>query len=222
MSESGGGRGDRASILIMARAPRPGQVRQALEPVLGEARCAALQTELISQTTRWAEDVAHGPVFVAYEPPDAASELRQLIGNGTLFPQNGDGVAGRLADGIARVFKHARGPLLIVWPDLPRLPLEHGDAALGDLEAGCDLVLGPAIDGGFYLIAINQPLPELFALSEAIWRSPDVMGLALAAAREAGLEVGILRPERALHRPADIRAALADPLLGPRLRAIIA
>jgi glycosyltransferase A (GT-A) superfamily protein (DUF2064 family) len=90
---------------------------------------------------------------------------------------------------------------------------EHARAALDDLGAGCDVVLGPALDGGFYLIGINRPLPRLFALPEQTWRSPDVMVLTAAAVRAAGLELGILRAERALHRPADVRAALADPLL---------
>ena len=75
------------------------------------------------------------------------------------------------------------------------------------------MVLGPAIDGGFYMIALQRPQPKLFALPEQVWRSPDVMTLAVAAARDAGLEIGILRAERALHRPADVRAALVDPLL---------
>ena len=79
------------------------------------------------------------------------------------FPQNGDGIAGRLADAVGRVFAHGAGPLLIVWPDLPQLRAEHATAALGDLEENCDLVLGPAIDGGFYLIGIPRPLPELFS-----------------------------------------------------------
>ena len=210
-----------AAVLIMVRVPRPGRVRLALEPLLGAARCAALQRELVTRTVRWAEQVAPERVFVAHEPADAAADLRELVGNNTLFPQNGDGVAGRLSDAVARVFMQTGGPLLIVWPDLPRLPLEHAAAALGDLEAGCDVVLGPAIDGGFYLIAIEQPMPKLFALPESVWRSADVMSLAVASARDAGLEVGILRPERALHRPADIRAALADPLLAPQMRAII-
>jgi glycosyltransferase A (GT-A) superfamily protein (DUF2064 family) len=129
------------------------------------------------------------------------------------FPQNGDGIAGRLADAAARVFTRNSGPLLIVWPDLPRLRPEHASAALEDLETGADVVFGPAIDGGLYLIGIPKPLPKLFALPEQVWRSPDVMMVGIAAARDAGLEVGILRAERALHRPADVRAALADPML---------
>jgi glycosyltransferase A (GT-A) superfamily protein (DUF2064 family) len=210
------------AVLIMARAPRRGEVRRALEPVLGPDRAAALQAALIVQTVAWARAVAPGGGHVAHEPPDAAAELRRLIGARTpLFPQNGDGIAGRLADAAARVFVHHDGPLLIVWPDLPRLREHHAQAALGDLAAGCDVVLGPGIDGGFYLIGLARPLPQLFALPEQAWRSPDAMTIGLAAARDAGLEIGLLRAERALHRPADVRAALADPLLPPEIAQIL-
>jgi glycosyltransferase A (GT-A) superfamily protein (DUF2064 family) len=206
--------GQAAAVLVMVRAPRRGEVRRALEPLLGPERCAALQATLIVQTIAWANAVAPDGVHIAHEPADARGEIRRLAGaNAALFPQNGEGIAGRLADAVARVFAHRDGPLLIVWPDLPRLREEHARSAIEDLEAGCDVVLGPAIDGGFYLIGIDRPLPKLFALPENAWRSPDVMTIGLAAARDAGLELGLLRAERALHRPADVRAALADPLL---------
>jgi glycosyltransferase A (GT-A) superfamily protein (DUF2064 family) len=202
------------AVLIMARAPRRGEVLRALEPVLGVDGCVALQSALISQAIRWAEEVAPGAVHIAHNPPDAGRELRALAGaDAALFPQNGDGIAGRLADAAARVFARSNRPLVIVWPDLPQLRPEHARAALDDLQAGCDLVLGPVIDGGLYLIALRRPLPKLFALPEQVWRSPDIMAIGLAAVRDAGLEIGILRAERALHRPADVRAALADPTL---------
>jgi glycosyltransferase A (GT-A) superfamily protein (DUF2064 family) len=203
-----------AAVLVMARAPRRGEVRRALEPEIGADRCAALQAALIVQAAAWARSVAPDSVHVAHDPPDAALEIRRLAGNDvSVFPQNGEGIAARLADAAARVYVHHAGPLLIVWPDLPRLRVDHARAALDDLAAGCDVVLGPAIDGGFYLIGISRPMPKLFALPEGAWRSPDVMTMGLAAARDAGLEVGLLRAERALHRPDDVRAALADPLL---------
>jgi uncharacterized protein len=165
--------------------------------------------------------VGSGAPHVAHDPPDAGAELRRLVGaDAVLFPQNGEGIAGRLADASARVLARTRGPLLIVWPDLPRFRLAHAAAALDDLGSGCDVVLGPAIDGGLYLVGIARPLPELFALPEQAWRN-DVMGVALTAIRDVGFEVGILRAERALHRPADARAAVADPLLPADVAAIL-
>ncbi len=209
-------------VLIMARAPRRGEVRRALEPVLGQDGCVALQSALIAQAIRWADEVAPGRVYVAHDPPDAGPEIREL-GSApiSVFPQNGDGIARRLADAIGRVFARDGGPLLIVWPDLPRLRADHAAAALSDLQAGCDLVLGPAIDGGFYLIALSRPLPDLFALPEQAWRTGDAITIGAAAVRDAGLEIGLLRTERALHRPADVRAALADPLLREDLHGVL-
>jgi hypothetical protein len=201
------------AVLIMARAPRAGEVRRALEPLLGREGCSDLQAKLIARAAAWARTVGAGTVHVAHDPPDAGSELRRLVGpDALLFPQNGEGITGRLADASARVLARSGGPLLIVWPDLPRFRVAHATGALEDLSSGCDVVLGPAIDGGLYLVGIARPLPELFALPEQTWRS-DVMAVALTAIRDVGFEVGILRAERALHRPADVRAALADPLL---------
>jgi glycosyltransferase A (GT-A) superfamily protein (DUF2064 family) len=207
------------AVLVMARSPRRGEVRRALEPLLGADACVALQSLLIARTIAWAADIAPGHIHVAHDPPDAGPALRPLVGAGVnLFPQNGEGIAARLADAAARVFARHTGPLLIVWPDLPRLQRAHAEGALADLDAACDVVLGPAVEGGLYLIGIGRPLPRLFALPEQVWRNPDVMAVGVAAARDAGLEIGILRVERALHRPADVRAALADPLLPREFR----
>jgi uncharacterized protein len=201
------------SVLIMARAPRAGEVRRALEPLLGREGCLELQAKLIAHAAAWARKIGAGAPHVAHDPPDSGAELRRLVGaDAVLFPQNGDGIAGRLADASARVLARSRGPLLIVWPDLPRFRVAHASGALEDLKSGADVVLGPAIDGGLYLVGIARPLPELFALPEQAWRN-DVMAVAGAAIRDVGFEVGILRAERALHRPADVRAAIADPLL---------
>jgi hypothetical protein len=165
--------------------------------------------------------VGAGAPHIAHDPPDAGSELRRLVGgDAVVFPQNGEGITGRLADASARVLARSGGPLLIVWPDLPRFRVAHAAGALEDLSSGCDVVLGPAIDGGLYLVGIARPLPELFALPEQTWRG-DVMAVALTAIRDVGFEVGILRAERALHRPADVRAALADPLLPEDVAAIL-
>ena len=205
------------AVLVMARAPRRGEVRHALELLIGLDGCVALQTALLAEAMRWARAFEPRALYVAHEPADAGHDLQRLVGDDvTLFPQNGDGIAGRVADAVARVSAHSSGPVFVVWPDLPRFNRIHAQAAKLDLATGADLVLGPVFDGGYYLIALARPLPSLFALPEQVWRGPDSFNQVLTAAGRAGLEVGLLRAERALHRPDDVRAALADPLLRKR------
>jgi glycosyltransferase A (GT-A) superfamily protein (DUF2064 family) len=210
------------AVLLMARAPRPRTVRRALEPLLGPESCAALQAALISRAAQWAAEVAPGAVFIGYEPVDAEAEMRALLGpEVSLLPQHGEGISGRLAQATARLFTRGHGPVLIIWPDLAQWRVSHGTGAIADLADGADLALGPQYDGGFYMVGIARPLAALFALPETVWRSPDAMSAVIAAAREARLEVGLLRAERGLRRPEDVRAALADPLTDPEIRAIL-
>ena len=63
------------------------------------------------------------------------------------------------------------------------------------------------------MIAIARPMPTLFNLPEQVWRGADAVTIGLAAGSDGSRDVGILRPERALCRPSDVRAALADPTL---------
>ena len=191
----------------MARAPRRGQVRLALEPILGVDGCGRAPGGADRPghgvgAGRWPP----GRVHIAHDPPDAGPELRELVRDDVYtFPQNGDGIAGRLADAVGRVFG-ARLPVRcwIVWPDLAavarRSRRRPRSARVSPRTAISSSV--PAIDGGFYLIGIPRPLPELFSLPEQASRNADAMSIGVAAAREAGLEMASSGPSaRFIVRP---------------------
>lgn len=112
--------------------------------------------------------------------------------------------------------------VLILWPRLARWRDDHLAAAIGDLDAGCVVSVAPLFDGGLYLLALAAMLPEIFALDDSAFVGPRAMGELLGAAGQAGRQVGLLRPERALRSPGDVAAALADPLLDGELRALLA
>ena len=147
-----------------------------LERALGSEPLAELRAALRAAAEAWARTVA----------PDAVHHA---------------GGAEPLADTVNRMFGGHHGPLLVAWPLLPRFRRGHAAGALDDLEAGCDVVLGPVIDGGLYLLGLARPVPALLSLPEAGWQDPDVMTVGLTAARDAGIEVGLLRAERALRSP---------------------
>jgi uncharacterized protein len=200
------------AALVMAKAPRAGEVKTRLEPLLGPDGCARLQELLLARAARWAADVAPGAAFVAFTPEDALAEVGDLVPAGTdLFPQEGADLGDRLAAATARVLAMHDGPLLTVGTDLATLEPRHAAAALEDLADGIDVTFGPAFDGGYYLIGLREPHPEVFALPSEEWGGPRVLQLSLQAAAEAGLSLGMLRGERDLDTPADARAALADP-----------
>jgi hypothetical protein len=110
------------------------------------------------------------------------------------------------------------GPVLVVAADQPRLSAFHADAALGDLAAGADLSIGPALDGGRYLLAVGSGARSL---PDAAWDAAAGMEAVLALAATEGLEVGLLRPERGLRTEDDVRAARVDPLCPREIAALL-
>ena len=135
---------------------------------------------------------------------------------------SGAGEGEPFADAVERVVAEARGgPVVVVWPVLPRWRPEHAAAVLDDLAAGCEASVAPVFDGGLYLLALTRVIPALLRLPAEAWDSPDVIGIVLAPINEADAPVGLVRPERGLRRIADVSAALADPLLDAELRSLL-
>jgi rSAM/selenodomain-associated transferase 2/rSAM/selenodomain-associated transferase 1 len=206
------------AVLVMAKAPEPGRVKTRLQPVFSGEECAAIQRVLVRRTARWAADVAGaGAAYVAHYPPQGWGALAGLVPPGVeLFPQAGGNFGERLANAVDEVFGRtgaaaaakaapAARPLLVVGVDT-RLTPEHASAALTALAAGADVVFGPALDGGYYLVGLKRPAAALFDLPPQGWGGPDVLALSLAAAHAAGLTTALLPPERDLDTPADAEA----------------
>ena len=182
--------------LVLAAPPRPGECLPELEPLLGAEGCADLQAVLIERAARWAQEVAPGRAIVAAEPVDGETE------------------AARRARECVAAFERfgGKGPLLLALAGFPRLRAGHAADALSDLAAGADVSFGPSNDGGYYLLAMARPLPELFDLADDVWHGPLVLPRTIELSAKLGLEGGLLRMERLLAGPEDAEAMLADPL----------
>jgi len=210
------------AVLVMAKAPRPGLVKTRLEPLLGPEGCAALQGELIASASRWAAKVAPGSAYLAYGPDGAREdELRPHVAQGVQAFPDGEGDLGdRLAFATQTVLATEPGPLLVVGTDMPLLNPTHGREAEHAL-ARCDLCFGPAPDGGYWLVGMSRPCPEIFALGDA-WGGPEVLTRSLDLARRKGLTTALIRPERDLDDAEDARALLAEPSLPADIAALLA
>jgi rSAM/selenodomain-associated transferase 1 len=209
-----------AAAVVIAKAPRPGLCKTRLEPLLGRDGCARLQAELVRRAAAWAAAVA--TPYVAFTPADAREEIAALVPeHATLIEQSGGDLGDRLAAATGHVLREHGGPLVLVGVDTPQIRPAVGHQALGDLRAGVDVTFGPAADGGYYLVGLREPHPEIFALPSEEWGGERVLELSLAAAHEAGLSLAMLRAERDLDDEADARAMLADPLTPPDIAALL-
>jgi rSAM/selenodomain-associated transferase 1 len=125
--------------------------------------------------------------------------------------QVGADLGQRLAAAFAQMLGRPGDRALVIGADSPDLPpalLQEGAVAL----ARSDLVLGPAHDGGYYLVALARPAPELF--TDMAWGTGVVHQATLERARALGLRVHALAPWWDVDEPADL-AALVGRLLAP-------
>jgi len=178
-------------LLMQSARPEP-----ELEASLGPDRARELRAELASRAQAVAEELAGG------DPARGADEA----------------CLSRLVEAL---FDRRPEPVVVIWPYLPRMGSEHAQAALDDLREGCELVLGPAIDGGLYLLGLSRPLPEVTAAVEEALLNGAAVSMSAAAAASTGLEIGFLRAERALRTAYDVAAAMADPLTPDTIRRIL-
>jgi uncharacterized protein len=195
-----------AAAVVIAHAPGDPAALSGLAPLLDADRRARLQALLVRRAAAWAAAAAPGAAFVA------------VAGDGDVTGLLPPGVIAFAADLPAAVARVGHGPLLIARADCPRLGPEHAAAALADLAAGCGVVFGATLEGGWYLAGLREPRPELLTVAQ---HRAGGIGPVLRRAHELGAEVGMLRHERVLATPDDAAALLADPLLDAELRAAI-
>ncbi|MEU0337484.1 TIGR04282 family arsenosugar biosynthesis glycosyltransferase [Streptomyces bobili] len=212
--------GGTPAILVMAKAPRPGTVKTRLHPLLGPRRCAELQAELIRHTLELA--TAHTPrTYLAYAPGDGEDTLSAAVHTGVrLLLQRGEDLGQRLAAAVTGAFADGAGPLLVIGTDAPTLNVGHLTDAFTTLEDQ-DVTLGPALDGGYYLIGLRAPRTSLFNLGPNVWSTERVLTATRALARGEGLSTQLLSPLRDLDTPQDAAALLPDPALPAPISALL-
>ncbi len=212
---------DRA-IAVMARPLVRGAVKTRLARALTDDGALAVYERLLRGTLDAAEQVHGATLVLAQAPTTSVTASREAAGSPgpadplaarsarwTRLAQRGDGLGERLANVFADLFAAGARAVVAVNSDSPALPPEYLTRAFDEL-ARCDLVLGPAADGGYYLVGAARqtwaagtgPLEGLLARSPM--SSPGLLAHALRTARGAGLRVAQLPLWVDVDEPADL------------------
>jgi uncharacterized protein len=190
-------------LAIMARAPSsPGKSRliEDLGTWDGESLRGALLRDTFAALASLDVEKA-----VLFTPPEHEAEIRALTPFPAAFlPQRGATLGDRMHAGMCDLLEAGFDAVAIVGSDLPTVPPAHVRAAFDVLARRPEvLVLGPAEDGGYYLIGTTRPCPQIF---ESIrWGTPEVLQRTCEAAEALGIAVERISPWYDVDSPGDLR-----------------
>ncbi len=195
------------AVIVFVKAPRPGTVKTRLAAGLGpggEQRAADLYRGLAEAAFAAARALARegAAVTVHFAPGDAAGEVAAWLGpDVALVPQAPGDLGARMACALSAAFAAGAARAVLVGSDCPRLEPRHLREALAALGSS-DLVLGPAADGGYWLVGARGGVPPGF---EGVpWSTADVLSRTLDLATLARLRVALLDTLHDVDTAADV------------------
>ncbi len=179
------------AVAIVCKTPAPGKSKTRLSPPLRPEECAAISSCFIRDLSQTIHALAaDGDVIggAVYTPFGTEPALRKLLPDGFHLTLQGEGDLGaRLLKGTADLIDAGFAGAILVNSDSPTLPKAILRAAVDAVRADDNVVLSPALDGGYTLIGLSRPEPRLF--DDMPWSTPEVYQLTLQRAQEIGLAV---------------------------------
>jgi len=182
-------------LLVFARLPELGKVKTRLASALGDERTLEIYKTMLSDLfASIGESTPETEIEVMWAPTRAADgeSLRRAFGDRPVAMQTGHTLGDRLAMAFSeRFFFHRTQKIVAIGVDDPRLPRELVDHAFALLES-CEWVLGPAKDGGYYLIGCRAAAFDSSVFADIDWGSEKVFAQTTAKIREWGVCVAML------------------------------
>lgn len=199
------------AVLVFVRAPEPGRVKTRLAAAMGPQAALRIYRRLAEHTLREAAALAGEGVQVRvhHTPADAGDAVRAWLGAGPVYLPQADGDLGmRMEDAFARAFAAGMERVVIVGSDLPDVSATLLRRAFDLLDAH-PAVIGPARDGGYYLLGLRRMVGGIF--DGITWSTPDVLSSTLDRFRAAGMEPVMLEELADVDEVGDLPEGWLDP-----------
>lgn len=194
-----------ARLILFTRYPEPGRAKTRLIPALGAEGAAALQRRMsetiVTRMVRFAGNYPAG-LEIRYTDGNQQAMAAWLSRDIPCLDQGKGGLGDRLRRAFAHAFAQGSPQVVVIGADCPGLGPALFAQAFAALESQ-DLVLGPAMDGGYYLVGLNRPVPALFA--GIPWGTGEVLAATLKQAHELNLSTHLLEPLADVDRQEDLR-----------------
>lgn len=193
-------------LIVFARCPEPGRCKTRLIPALGAGGAVAIHETLVEHTMAWIPSAVDKGIAVEVRYTGENLERLRILCGGTVSgirfePQHGEDLGCRMANAIDIAILERTAKVAIIGTDCPELTLAFVQAAFAHLD-NTDLVLGPAADGGYYLIALRNSAAELF--QNIPWGGLTVLQDTLRRAQDLNMTFELLPMLADIDRPEDL------------------
>lgn len=191
------------ALIVFVKAPVPGKVKTRLQVPLSGVQAARLYAAFVRDAVTSARLCSEAAVSVAYEPHPEHPDLDWLKDAPSWFPQAEGDLGSRLIAAFARAFRAGTSKVVVIGSDCPDLEseaLRQAFARLDDSQA----VLGPAEDGGYYLVGLRAPMPHLFL--KMGWSGPEVLKHTIERLRLRGDSHSLLTVRRDVDTFEDLKS----------------
>ena len=198
------------ALIVFVKNPIPGAVKTRLQVRFAPDQVVALYTAFVRDVLARAESIDIDRRVIAFDPPDAESEVRTLFGGGKaqwqFVPQVQDDLGTRMREALVQELDAGASAAALIGTDIPSLPADHITQAF-DLLRTKDVVLGPSVDGGYYLVGVSKSTPEIF--EDVEWSTPSVLSQTIDRVQRAGYMLGLVHPWFDVDTPDELDFLLA-------------
>ncbi len=203
----------RQAVVMMAKMPQAGEVKTRLCPPLTLGAAAELYRGFLLDSIAKIATLDKAQPVISYAPASGEVFFAEIAPDWTRLPQTGADLGARMHHCFDQLLTQGYDHVLLTGSDLPTLPLAIFRQAIG-LAASPqnDVILGPSEDGGYYLMGLRAPCPDLF--DNMVWSTPEVLAETVRRATRLGLRIAYLPTWYDIDTPADLprlQAALTLP-----------
>jgi len=183
---------EKTSLIVFLKYPEPGKVKTRLAKDVGEKRAAEIYSKMVTTILEQVINSTSYRTIIYYDPPDKLDEIIRWLRKNDLSysAQSGKTLGDRITNAFKEVFDSGTDKAVIIGTDCVDVfsdTIREAISVLGNK----DVIVGPAEDGGYYLLGLNKHRPEIF--KDIKWSTEEVLKQTIEKILDHNLSYALLR-----------------------------
>jgi rSAM/selenodomain-associated transferase 1 len=191
------------ALLVFAKYPEPGKVKTRLAKDIGKEEAARIYSGMAETIIHNLSKSSKYKTIIFFDPPERKTDFENWLQNNgyNLLPQDGKSLGEKMANAFIKAFSLGAKKVVIIGTDCIEVSDDIISQAFDTLHR-VDVVLGPAEDGGYYLLGLKGPISEIF--NDIHWSTSNVLNQTLKKLEGKGLKFELLKTLRDIDTISDV------------------